>query len=111
VATSNPTAISTTLTDATPTQEPKFQAAMKRVLRHVQIEIVRRSDTAKGFEVQNSVQKFPDSWGKQRPKVSTQDHAIIQHLIWRIWGVDHGSDCQNSISPFGGQGEHQRDRA
>jgi hypothetical protein len=32
-------------------QGPKFQAALKRVLRQVQIEIVRRSDTAKGFEV------------------------------------------------------------
>jgi transposase len=64
-----------------------------------------------GGVLQNSVQKFPDSRGKQRPKVSTQDHAIIQHLSWMIWGVDLGSDCQNSISPFGGQGEHQRDRA
>ena len=32
-------------------QRPKFQAALKRVLRQVQIEIVRRSDTAQGFEV------------------------------------------------------------
>ena len=63
------------------------------------------------YTVQNSAQNFPDSWGKQCPKVSTQDHAIIQRLSWRIWGIDHGSDCQNSISPFGGQGEHQRDRA
>ncbi len=30
---------------------PKFQAALKRVLRQVQIQIVRRSDTAQGFEV------------------------------------------------------------
>jgi hypothetical protein len=48
---------------------------------------------------------------KQRPKISTQGHAIIQHLSWRIWGVGYGSDCQNSISPFGGQGEHHLDRA
>ena len=32
-------------------QGPKFQAALKRVLRQVQIRIVRRSDTARGFEV------------------------------------------------------------
>ena len=32
-------------------QGPKLQSALKRVLRQVQIEIVRRSDTAKGFEV------------------------------------------------------------
>jgi transposase len=32
-------------------QGPKFQTALKRVLRQVQIEIVRRSDTAQGFEV------------------------------------------------------------
>jgi hypothetical protein len=38
-------------------------------------------------ELQNSVQNFPDSWGKQRQKVSTQDHAIIRPLRWRIWGV------------------------
>jgi hypothetical protein len=61
--------------------------------------------------MQNSVQNFPDSWGKQRPKVSTQDHAIIRPLRWRFWGVGHGPDCQNSISPFRGQGEHQFDRA
>ena len=32
-------------------QGPKFQAALKRVLRQVHIEIVKRSDTAQGFEV------------------------------------------------------------
>ena len=32
-------------------QGPKSQSALKRLLRQVQIEIVRRSDTAKGFEV------------------------------------------------------------
>ncbi len=32
-------------------QGPKFQAALKRVLRQVKIQIVRRSDTAQGFEV------------------------------------------------------------
>jgi transposase len=32
-------------------RRPKFQAALKRVLRQVQIRIVRRSDTAQGFEV------------------------------------------------------------
>ena len=41
-------------------QGPKFQAAMKRVLRQVQIEIVRRSDTAKGFEV------LPRRWAVER---------------------------------------------
>ena len=64
-----------------------------------------------GVGVQNSVQIFPDSLGKPRPKVSTQGRVIIRPLRWRIWGVGHGSDCQNSISPFGRQGEHQLDRA
>ena len=41
-------------------QGPKFQAAMKRVLRQVQIEIVRRSDTVKGFEV------LPRRWAVER---------------------------------------------
>ena len=30
-------------------QGPKFQTAIKRVLRHVNVEIVKRSDAAKGF--------------------------------------------------------------
>ena len=30
-------------------QGPKFQTALKRVLRHVNVEIVKRSDAAKGF--------------------------------------------------------------
>ncbi|MDQ3524902.1 MAG: hypothetical protein M3451_07605, partial [Chloroflexota bacterium] len=60
--------------------------------------------------VQNSVQNFPDSWGKQRPKVSTQDRAIIRRLRWRIWGVGDGSDSRNSTPSFGEQGEHQLDR-
>ena len=30
-------------------QGPKFQAALKRVLRRVKLEIVKRSDAAKGF--------------------------------------------------------------
>jgi len=63
-----------------------------------------------GYRLQNSVQIFPDSRGKQRPKVSTRGYAIIRPLGWRIWGVGHGYDCQSSISPFGGQGEHQFDR-
>jgi transposase len=37
-------------------QGPKFQAALRGVLHQVQIEIVRRSDTAKGFEV------LPQRW-------------------------------------------------
>ncbi|NBU76513.1 MAG: hypothetical protein EBS30_15055, partial [Planctomycetes bacterium] len=61
--------------------------------------------------LQNSVPIFPDSLGKQRPKFSTQGHAIIRPLGGRIWGIGHGHDRQNSISPFGGQGEHQFDRA
>lgn len=32
-------------------QGPKFQAALKRVVRQVDIQIVKRSDTAQGFEV------------------------------------------------------------
>ena len=32
-------------------QGPRFQAALKRVLRQVDIQIVKRSDTAQGFEV------------------------------------------------------------
>ena len=30
-------------------QGPKFQNAVKRVIRHVNVEIVKRSDVAKGF--------------------------------------------------------------
>lgn len=41
-------------------QGPKFQAALKRVLRQVLIEIVRRSDTARGFEV------LPRRWVVER---------------------------------------------
>jgi len=41
-------------------QGPKFQSALKRVLRQVQSEIVRRSDTAKGFEV------LPRRWVVER---------------------------------------------
>ena len=41
-------------------QGPKFKAALKRVLHQVQIEIVRRSDTAKGFEV------LPRRWVVER---------------------------------------------
>ena len=41
-------------------QGPKFQAALKRVLRQVQIEIVWRSDTAQGFEV------LPRRWVVER---------------------------------------------
>jgi len=33
------------------TKGPKFQAALKRVPRRVNLEIVKRSDTAKGFVV------------------------------------------------------------
>jgi hypothetical protein len=62
-------------------------------------------------EVSNRVQNFPDSWGKQRPIVSTLVHAIIRRLRWRIWGVAHGYGCRNPASSFGQQGEHQLDRA
>jgi transposase len=41
-------------------QGPKFQTALKRVLRQVQIQIVRRSDTAQGFEV------LPRRWVVER---------------------------------------------
>jgi len=41
-------------------QGPKFQAALKHVLRQVQIEIVRRSDTAQRFEV------LPRRWVVER---------------------------------------------
>ena len=41
-------------------QGAKFQAALKRVLRQLQIENVRRSDTAKGFEV------LPRRWVVER---------------------------------------------
>jgi transposase len=41
-------------------QGPQFQAALKRVLRQVRIEIVRRSDTAKGFAV------LPRRWVVER---------------------------------------------
>jgi transposase len=41
-------------------QGPKFQAALKRVLRQVRIQIVKRSDTAQGFEV------LPRRWVVER---------------------------------------------
>ena len=41
-------------------QGPVFQAALKRVLRHVDIEIVKRSDIAKGFTV------LPKRWIVER---------------------------------------------
>ena len=41
-------------------QGPKFQAALKRVLRQAHIEIVQRSDTAQGFEV------LPRRWVVER---------------------------------------------
>jgi len=41
-------------------QGPKFQAALKRVLRQAQIQIVKRSDTAQGFEV------LPRRWVVER---------------------------------------------
>jgi hypothetical protein len=61
--------------------------------------------------VQNSVQIFPDSGGKQRPIVSTLVRAIIRRFRWRVWGVVYGYDCRNPAPPFGQQGEHQLDRA
>lgn len=41
-------------------QGPQFQMAMKRVLRHVNVEIVKRSDAAKGFVV------LPRRWVVER---------------------------------------------
>lgn len=41
-------------------QGPQFQMAMKRVLRHVNVEIVNRSDAAKGFVV------LPRRWVVER---------------------------------------------
>lgn len=41
-------------------QGPKFQIAVKRVLRRVRLEIVRRCDTAKGFVV------LPKRWIVER---------------------------------------------
>jgi hypothetical protein len=61
--------------------------------------------------LQNSVQNFPDSGGKQRPIVSTLVHAIIRRLRWRIWGVVYGYDYRNPAPSFDRQGEHQFDRA
>ncbi|WP_415640276.1 hypothetical protein, partial [Pseudomonas gessardii] len=40
--------------------------------------------------VLNSVQKFPDSRGKQRPIVSTPVCATIRSFGWRIWGDING---------------------
>ena len=61
--------------------------------------------------VENSVQKFPDSRGKQRPIVSTLVHAIIRRFRWRVWGAVHGYDCRDPAPSFGQQGEHQFDCA
>jgi hypothetical protein len=52
---------------------------------------------------QNSVQTFPDSRGKQRPKVSTLVRAMIRRFRWRIWGVVYGHD-RNPSPPFGQPG-------
>ena len=41
-------------------QGPVFQAALARVTPHIQIEIVKRSDTAKGFKV------LPRRWVVER---------------------------------------------
>ena len=71
----------------------------------------RLFEELRGHGLQNSVQNFPDSRGKQRPIVSTLDHAIIRRLRWRIWGVAHGYDCRDPASAFDQQGEHQLDRA
>ena len=62
-------------------------------------------------KVQNSVQTFPDSGGKQRPIVSTLVRAILRRLRGRVWGVLHGYDCRNPPPSLGQQGEHQLDRA
>ena len=61
--------------------------------------------------LQNSVQTFPDSGGKQRPIVSTLVRAILRRLRGRVWGVLHGYDCRNPPPSLGQQGEHQLDRA
>ena len=62
-------------------------------------------------QVENSVQNFPDSGGKQHPIVSTLVHAIIRLFCRSIWGVAHGLDCRDPAPSFGEQGEHQFDRA
>jgi transposase len=41
-------------------QGPQFQAALRRVLRNVEVEIVKRSDAAKGFTV------LPKRWIVER---------------------------------------------
>lgn len=64
-----------------------------------------------GFIVENSVQNFPDSGGKQRPIVSTRGHAIIRLFGRSIWGVAYGLNCRDPASSFGEQGEHQFDCA
>jgi hypothetical protein len=61
--------------------------------------------------LENSVQNFPDSGGKQRPIVSTLVHAIIRLFGRSIWGVAHGFDCRDPASSFGEEGEYQFDRA
>ena len=73
--------------------------------------LIDREVTARDNKLQNSVQNFPDSGGKQRPIVSTLVHAIIRRFRRRIWGVVHGYDCRDPAPSFGQQGEHQFDRA
>ncbi len=76
---------------------------------------VRRFSLSFGRSVltgmENSVQNFPDSGGKQRPIVSTLVHAIIRLFGRSIWGVAHGFDCRDPASSFGEEGEYQFDRA
>ena len=84
-----------------------------RTLRVLQADRRKRQADQKGSDtdVQNSVQTFPDSGGKQRPIVSTLVRAILRRLRGRVWGVLHGYDCRNPPPSLGQQGEHQLDRA
>ena len=58
--------------------------------------------------VLNSVQNFPDSRGKQRPKVSTLGCVTIRRFCRGIWSVINASHSRDPAPSPSQQREHQR---